>query len=160
MVATARAGGMRLMGPNCLGLFNAGIGYYATFTASVETGWPMPGRIGIASQSGAYGTHLYAAARNRGIGVPICVTTGNESDVTIGDVIGWLAEHPDTDVIAAYAEGIREADSFTASRPGDSSRSSKVPAASVIAVRASALEPSARLTVTAARPAGGDGSFQ
>jgi acyl-CoA synthetase (NDP forming) len=105
MVATARAGGMRLLGPNCLGLFNAGIGYYATFTSSVETGWPMPGRIGIASQSGAYGTHLYAAARNRGIGVPICVTTGNESDVTIGDVIGWLAEHPDTDVIAAYAEG-------------------------------------------------------
>ena len=114
MVATARAGGMRLMGPNCLGLFNAGIGYYATFTASVETGWPMPGRIGIASQSGAYGTHLYAAARNRGIGVPICVTTGNESDVTIGDVIGWLAQDPGTDVIAAYAEGIREADSFTA----------------------------------------------
>lgn len=114
MVATARAGGMRLLGPNCLGLFNAGIGYYATFTSSVETGWPMPGRIGIASQSGAYGTHLYAAARNRGIGVPICVTTGNESDVTIGDVIGWLAEHPDTDVIAAYAEGIREAGSFTA----------------------------------------------
>lgn len=113
MVANARAGGMRLMGPNCLGLFNAGIGYYATFTSSVETGWPMPGRIGIASQSGAYGTHLYAAARNRGIGVPICVTTGNESDVTIGDVIGWLAEHPDTDVIAAYAEGIRESESFT-----------------------------------------------
>ena len=113
MVATAKAAGMRLMGPNCLGLFNAGIGYYATFTASVETGWPMSGRIGIASQSGAYGTHLFTAARNRGIGVPICVTTGNEADVTIGDVIGWLAEDPGTDVIAAYAEGIREAESFT-----------------------------------------------
>ncbi len=113
MVATAKAAGMRLLGPNCLGLFNAGIGYYPTFTSSVETGWPMPGRIGIASQSGAYGTHLYTAARNRGIGVPICVTTGNESDVTIGDVIGWLAEHDGTDVIAAYAEGIRESESFT-----------------------------------------------
>ncbi len=114
MVAAAKAAGMRMMGPNCLGLFNARIGYFPTFTSSVETGWPLPGRIGIASQSGAYGTHLYTAARNRGIGVPICVTTGNESDVTIGDVIGWLAEDPDTDVIAAYAEGIREADSFTA----------------------------------------------
>ncbi len=113
MVARAKAAGMRLMGPNCLGLFNAGIGYYATFTASVETGWPMPGRIGIASQSGAYGTHLFTAARNRGIGVPICVTTGNEADVTIGDVIGWLAQDEGTDVIAAYAEGIREAESFT-----------------------------------------------
>jgi acyl-CoA synthetase (NDP forming) len=113
MAITARAAGMRLLGPNCLGLFNAHIGYYATFTASVETGWPLPGRIGIASQSGAYGTHLFTAARNRGIGVPICVTTGNESDVTIGDVIGWLTEDPETDVIAAYAEGIREAGSFT-----------------------------------------------
>ena len=113
MVATARAAGMRLLGPNCLGLFNARIGYFPTFTTSVETGWPLPGRIGIASQSGAYGTHVFTVARNRGIGVPICVTTGNEGDVTIGDVIGWLAEDPDTDVIAAYAEGIREAESFT-----------------------------------------------
>jgi len=90
----------------------ARIGYYPTFTASVRRGWPLPGRIGIASQSGAYGTHLFTAARNRGIGVPICVTTGNEGDVTIGDVIGWLAEDDETDVIAAYAEGIREADSL------------------------------------------------
>jgi acyl-CoA synthetase (NDP forming) len=114
MVAAARAGGMRLLGPNCLGLFNARIGFYPIFSAAFETGWPLPGRIGIASQSGAYGTHLFAAARNRGMGVPICVTTGNEADVTIGDVIGWLAEDDGTDVIAAYAEGIREAPGFIA----------------------------------------------
>ena len=114
MVATARAAGMRLLGPNCLGLFNARTGFYPTFTASLETGFPSPGRIGIASQSGAYGTHLFTVARNRGIGTPICVTTGNEGDVTIGDVIGWLAEDPDTDVIAAYAEGIRESESLLA----------------------------------------------
>ena len=114
MVASARAHGMRLLGPNCLGLFNANIGFYATFTSSLESGWPGRGRVGIASQSGAYGTHMFAIARNRGIGTPICVTTGNEGDVTIGDLIGWLAEDPDTDVITAYAEGIREADSFLA----------------------------------------------
>ena len=114
MAAAAQAGGMRLLGPNCLGLFNARIGFYPIFSSSFEGGWPLPGRIGIASQSGAYGTHLFAAARNRGIGVPICVTTGNEADVTIGDVIGWLAEDGETDVIAAYAEGIREAGSFIA----------------------------------------------
>jgi acyl-CoA synthetase (NDP forming) len=114
MVDAARAGGMRLLGPNCLGLFNARIGFYPMFSSSFESGWPLPGRIGVASQSGAYGTHLFAAARNRGIGVPVCVTTGNEADVTIGDVIGWLAEDPDTDVIAAYAEGIKESASFIA----------------------------------------------
>jgi len=114
LMAAARRHGMRLLGPNCLGLFNARQGFYAIFSSSLESGWPQPGRIGIASQSGAYGTHMFATARNRGIGTPICVTTGNEGDVTIGDVIGWLAEDPDTDVIAAYAEGIREADSFLA----------------------------------------------
>ena len=112
MVGAARRHGMRLVGPNCLGLFNARAGFYPIFSSSLESGWPVPGRVGIASQSGAYGTHLFAIARNRGIGTPICVTTGNEGDVTVGDVIGWLAEDPETDVIAAYAEGIREADSF------------------------------------------------
>lgn len=114
MLDAARAAGMRLLGPNCLGLFNARIGFYPMFSSSFEGGWPIPGRIGIASQSGAYGTHLFTAMRDRRIGTPICVTTGNEGDVTIGDVIGWLAEDPDTDVIAAYAEGIRAADSFLA----------------------------------------------
>ncbi len=112
LLAAARRHGMRLLGPNCLGLFNARIGFYPTFSTSVENGWPLPGRIGIASQSGAYGTHVFATARNRGIGTPLCVTTGNESDVTIGDVIGWMAEDPETDVIAAYAEGISTADTF------------------------------------------------
>ena len=121
----AAAGGMRLLGPNCLGLFNARVGFYPIFSSSLESGWPQPGRIGIASQSGAYGTHVFATARNRGIGTPICVTTGNEADVTIGDVIGWLAEDPDTDVIAAYAEGIREADSFLAAL--DAARRAKKP---------------------------------
>src|ERR1019366_7664316 len=112
MVGIARAAGMRLLGPNCLGLFNARTGFYPTFSSSFENGFPKPGRIGIASQSGAYGTHVFVMARERGIGTPVCVTTGNEGDVTIGDVIGWLAEAPGTDVIAAYAEGIRESASL------------------------------------------------
>lgn len=109
MVATARAANMRLLGPNCLGVFDARRSYYATFSSSFDSGWPVPGRIGIASQSGAYGTHLYTLARNRGIGASLCVMTGNEADVTVGECIGWLAENPEVDVIAVYAEGIREA---------------------------------------------------
>ena len=119
MADIARAAGMRLLGPNCLGLFNDRIGYYPIFSSSFEAGWPVKpatgrGGIGIASQSGAYGTHLFSVMRNRGIPTPICVTTGNEADVTIGDVIGWLAEDPETDVIAAYAEGIHESESLLA----------------------------------------------
>ena len=55
-----------------------GRAYYATFSSSFDSGWPVLGRIGIASQSGAYGTHLYTLARNRGIGASLCVMTGNE----------------------------------------------------------------------------------
>jgi acetate---CoA ligase (ADP-forming) len=109
MVAIARAHGMRILGPNCLGVFDARTSYYATFSSSFDSGWPVPGRIGIASQSGAYGTHLYTLARNRGIGASLCIMTGNEADVTLGECIGWLAENPEVDVIAVYAEGIREA---------------------------------------------------
>jgi acyl-CoA synthetase (NDP forming) len=109
MVAIARMYGMRILGPNCLGVFDARTNYYATFSSSFDSGWPVQGRIGIASQSGAYGTHLYTLARNRGIGASLCIMTGNEADVTVGECIGWLAENPEVDVIAVYAEGIREA---------------------------------------------------
>ncbi|MBP0446399.1 acetate--CoA ligase family protein [Roseomonas sp. SSH11] len=119
LVSTARAHGMRLLGPNCLGLFNAPLGYFPIFTSSFDVGWPVDpipgrGRVGIASQSGAYGTHLFGAARNRGISTPVLVTTGNEAEVTLGDVIGWMAEDDGVDIIAAYSEGVREGPHFLA----------------------------------------------
>ncbi len=125
MVATARSYGMRILGPNCLGVFDARRAYYATFSSSFDSGWPVPGRIGIASQSGAYGTHLYTLARNRGIGASLCVMTGNEGDVTVGECIGWLAENPEVDVIAVYAEGIREASGLIAAL--EAARAAKKP---------------------------------
>ncbi|WP_237216211.1 acetate--CoA ligase family protein [Falsiroseomonas oryziterrae] len=114
LVAAARAHGMRLLGPNCLGLFNAPHGHFPIFSASVENGWPGPGTIGIASQSGAYGSHLFAAARDRGIGVPVLVTTGNEADLQVADIIEWMAAADEVEVIAAYAEGIRDGERFAA----------------------------------------------
>ncbi len=115
LVEAATRHGMRLLGPNCLGLFNDAIGFYPIFSSSFEQGWPVHnGRIGIASQSGAYGTHLYSLARNREIGTPVCVTTGNEAEVALGDVLGWMAQADEVDVICAYAEGIRESEKFLA----------------------------------------------
>jgi acyl-CoA synthetase (NDP forming) len=134
--AAAKAAGMRLVGPNCLGVFNARLGWFPIFSSSFENGWPRPGRIGIASQSGAYGTHLFALARDRGLGTPILVTTGNEADVTLGEAIGWLAEDPETDVIIAYAEGVRDAPSFLAAL--ETARRARKPVA-IIKVGRSAL---------------------
>ncbi|QCI11640.1 acetate--CoA ligase family protein [Pseudomonas putida] len=114
IVEAARAANMRLLGPNALGVFNANLGYYAFFSTSLERGTPLPGRVGIATQSGAYGAHLLGLSRQRGLGTPICIATGNEADVTLGDSIGWLVESPDVDVVMAYAESIRNVDSFLA----------------------------------------------
>ena len=56
IVDIARAGGLRLLGPNCLGIFNPQIGFYGTFTQSLDREMPKPGPLGIVSQSGAYGS--------------------------------------------------------------------------------------------------------
>ena len=114
LLACARRHGMRLLGPNSLGLFNARIGYYPTFSTSFESGWPIAGRMAMASQSGAYGTHLFATARRRGIGIPLGIMTGNEADGSIGDAIGWLALDDETDVIMAYVEGVTNVTGFLA----------------------------------------------
>ncbi len=112
LVAAARRHGMRLLGPNCLGLFNAAAGFYPIFTASLEGGLPLPGRIGIASQSGAYGTHLFAACRARGIGTGMLITTGNEADLSVADAIGWMTRDDGLDVIMAYVEGVQDGPAF------------------------------------------------
>jgi len=108
ILAIARRHGMRVLGPNTLGVFNAGIGYYGTFSSSLDSGYPRPGPVGIASQSGAYGVHLAVAARERGLGTSVLVTTGNEVDVTVADAIGWMAGSDAVEVICAYQEGFRD----------------------------------------------------
>jgi acetate---CoA ligase (ADP-forming) len=112
IVAAARAHGMRLLGPNTLGAFNLRSGFVGTFMSSFEAGFPVIGRIGIASQSGAYCGHLSSVARARRIGISTCVMTGNEADLSLGEVIAELVESPDVDVIAAYGEGIKHGPAF------------------------------------------------
>lgn len=102
--------GMRIVGPNCLGVYNSDIGFYGTFTTTLEDGFPIAGRVGLASQSGAYGSHLSLLAKHRRIGVRYWITTGNESDVSVPESITWLADQPDVDVIVAYTEGINDRD--------------------------------------------------
>ncbi|WP_112664428.1 acetate--CoA ligase family protein [Microvirga flavescens] len=110
----ARAGGLRLLGPNCLGIFNPQIGFYGTFTQSLDKEMPKPGPLGIISQSGAYGSHIAYLARRRGIGINYWITTGNEADVDIAECLEWMAAQPDIKVIMAYVEGVRDGARFRA----------------------------------------------
>mgnify|MGYP002723422595 CR=1 FL=1 len=109
LVATARAGGMRLFGPNCMGLMNAHARFYATFASALEEGVPPPGRIAVASQSGGYGGYLMKHLFRRGLGISQWATTGNEADVDVGEALHWMAGREENDILLAYVEGLRDA---------------------------------------------------
>jgi acyl-CoA synthetase (NDP forming) len=102
------AGGMKLVGPNSLGMFNAHIGLYSTFSSYFNPLWPRVGPVSIVSQSGAFGTYFLAIAAARGLGFSHCVATGNEADVDVAACVDWLADDPDTGVIMIYLEGCRD----------------------------------------------------
>ncbi len=102
------AGGMRLVGPNSLGVFNVHSGLYSTFSSYFDPLWPRTGPVSIVSQSGAFGTYFLAIAAERGLGFSHCVATGNEADVDVAACVEWLADDPDTGVIMIYLEGCRD----------------------------------------------------
>jgi len=104
----ARAAGVRLVGPNCLGFMNIARNVYATFSPAPGVGRVAAGRIGLVSQSGAFGAYAYSMARARGVGLSLWATTGNEADVQFADCLAWLAQDPATDVIMGYMEGCRD----------------------------------------------------
>ena len=106
----AREGDMRIVGPNCLGVFTTSDAWYGTFSNAPALMKLSAGPIGIVSQSGAYGSHVMLVMQNRGIGCNYWVTTGNESDVDVAEVIEFYAQADDVETIVAYAEGIKHAD--------------------------------------------------
>lgn len=108
VLATAREAGMRLLGPNCMGLLNTRARFYGTFASALEEGVPPPGRIAVASQSGGYGGYLMKHLFLRGLGISQWVTTGNEADVGIGDALWWMAGQDETDILLAYVEGLHD----------------------------------------------------
>lgn len=110
MAEVAKAHGMRILGPNSLGLLNPQTHFYGTFATGLELGFPKPGNVAIVSQSGAYGAHLMTVAVQNDIGLSAAVMTGNESDLSLGDVVQMVVDDPQTQVIALYSEGVRRAD--------------------------------------------------
>ena len=155
LVAIARAHGMRLIGPNSLGMVNPRIHFYGSFATGLELGFPEPGHVGIVSQSGAYGAHLMTAAVASGIGLSMMVMTGNEADLTLGDVVNMLVDDPNTKVIALYSEGIRQSATLVSAL--ERAREHKKPVV-IMKVGQSALGQAAALSHTAS-VAGNDRVF-
>jgi len=106
----ARAAGMRVVGPNCLGGIGVPDRSIATFSVALESSFPVAGSVGIVSQSGNLGSFTLRLAGERGLGVSRMLTTGNECDVDIADAIASLAGDPGTRVILCCMETCRDGD--------------------------------------------------
>jgi acyl-CoA synthetase (NDP forming) len=104
----ARASGMRVVGPNCLGAIGVPDKSIATFSVALESSFPEPGHVGIVSQSGNLGSFTLRGAAERGMGISSMLTTGNECDVDIADGIASLARDPGTEVILCCMETCRD----------------------------------------------------
>lgn len=108
ILARCREAGVRLVGPNSLGLLNVETGLHATFSTLLDGAKPLPGPIGLATQSGAFGSCAYGMATLRGLGFSKIVATGNEADVDVAECIEFLAGDPATQVILAALESCRD----------------------------------------------------
>jgi acetyltransferase len=104
----ARAKGLRLVGPNCLGVLVPGARLNASFAASM----PSPGDLALISQSGAIATGLVEWAATRAIGFSAIVSLGDDIDVDFGDLLDFFSLDRTTRAILLYVESIRGARSF------------------------------------------------
>jgi acyl-CoA synthetase (NDP forming) len=100
LLAACRAAGMRLVGPNCLGVMGRSGMIDATYTPHA----PPPGRLGLLSQSGGVGLALIEQAATLGLGLSSFVSIGNRPDVSANDVLEYWEDDSSTDVILLYLE--------------------------------------------------------
>lgn len=108
LVQAAKESDVRFLGPNCFGLMCAGRGVNATFTHML----PKEGNITIFSQSGAVGSSIIDWAVANQMGLAHFITFGNKADVDEADLLGEIADDPETKVIGMYCEGISDGEKF------------------------------------------------
>jgi acetyl coenzyme A synthetase (ADP forming)-like protein len=108
LIETARRYGMRLVGPNVLGIIDT----VASLNASFAAAMPRPGKIAFMSQSGALCTSVLDFALGAGIGFSRFYSIGNKADINEIDLLRAWLEDPQTRVIAAYLEGITNGPEF------------------------------------------------
>lgn len=107
VVEIARKAGSRIIGPNCLGIYCPASKLPYPMRPSMESG-----PVGVISQSGSFADLLTLMACENGVRFSKAVSCGNESDLTAVDFLAYLGEDPDTEVILAYLEGIKDGRRF------------------------------------------------
>jgi acyl-CoA synthetase (NDP forming) len=110
LLKLARASGVRLLGPNCIGLLDLHSHVVLSVNAVLEHAEIRPGSTAIVSQSGSMMGALMSRGLGRGAGFSKLVSVGNESDLAVGEITDLLADDPETRVILLFMETIRDAD--------------------------------------------------
>jgi len=104
----ARSGGMRLVGPNTMGIFSAS----ASLTALMPPVRPKKGKVSLVSQSGNIGTQMLGWGEKFAVGFNKYVSSGNEGDLRAEDYLAYLGDDPETKVIMFYLEGLDDGRKF------------------------------------------------
>lgn len=111
VLETARRGGIRIIGPNCMGLFNPRAGIN-TIVAMMPELVQAQGGVAFVSQSGWVAEEFMIAGYYRGLGFSQVVSVGNQNDLQLAEFLEYYASDPETAVVGAYVEGLREGRPF------------------------------------------------
>jgi acyl-CoA synthetase (NDP forming) len=114
MVSVARAGGLRLLGPNALGVIDTHAGTPITCNATFEGDLLLRGNLAIVSQSGSMMGSLMSRAQARGFGFSRLVSVGNECDIGVGELVDLMVDDPNTHAILLFLETLRDAPALAA----------------------------------------------
>jgi len=114
ILGVARRAGIRLLGPNCLGLYNLHDNIFLSFSGIFDDVRGTAGRLGLVSQSGGYAGEVVKSAREVGLDFGVWITTGNEADIGLGEAMQFLVDSDNVDVVIGYIEGVRDKASFFA----------------------------------------------
>lgn len=112
MLAAARAGRVRIIGPNCLGLVNVHARVYAAWGSLTRPPLLPAGPVSAVLQSASLGTTLLVRCASAGVGFRYVVTSGNEADIGASELIESYIDDPETRVILAYLEGVTDGRTF------------------------------------------------
>ncbi|WP_158964478.1 acetate--CoA ligase family protein [Chachezhania sediminis] len=112
IVEEARKHGMRLIGPNCLGIISPANRLVLCASPALFVDQLLVGRIGMVSQSGALMATIFDRAQTRGVGFSHCFSIGNQADLNLCDFLDFLVEDRATDVICTYIEGVTDGPRF------------------------------------------------
>jgi acyl-CoA synthetase (NDP forming) len=112
LVRVSRETGIRILGPNCMGVFNVASKAHLSFGTWAPGALSDRFNVAVVSQSGGYGSHVLRMCQRRGLVVSHWMTTGNECDVEAGELMEAVAADPKVNAIFAYIEGVRSRSSL------------------------------------------------